>query len=744
MQSQVRLCGVILVAAVAVMCCTDQAWAAAKQVGDQVQEQPAPPDRGSVIVYFDANANRGPARRFVSNNGGVAHYEYKTALPNAINFRNLPDTAIAGLERIPGVMRVERDEYHANLIKLHDSTPLIRALQSQITGAGYSADGVGVRVCVCDTGIDSDHLMYSDRIDASAGYDFYNDDSDPEDDNGHGSHVSGIAVGGTGLSVDFGCGAGDQVFQGVAPEATLIGAKILNQYGGGYDSDIIAGIDHCADQSPSGGRADVINLSIGIGQYSEPCTHSWAVAANNAVANGVVVVAASGNENYSNAMSSPACGVNVIAVGMTWKADYPTCEDPTTNWYWSTCTDYGPQTDDIGCFSNESDYLDVAAPGANIWSASNAAGGSSITGMSGTSMSSPQVVGLAALILSVDDTLTPAEVRQIIRDGAIDMGPTGFDRAYGYGRIDVLDTLALLEEAVCGDDTCNGTEDQCTCPEDCGTPPSVETGLCDDGIDNDCDTDVDCDDADCATDPACLCDNDGTCEPGEDCHTCPNDCFEGSGAECGNGICETADGEDCRNCSADCNGRTTGAPSGRFCCGDSVGCDDSRCTEGSFDCTDQPAAASCCGDLVCEGTENVVNCAVDCGCTVPADCDDSNECTIDDCVGGVCENTPVADDTPCTGGICCGGTCDDAVCSSGADCNDSEACTTDTCYNAETCDAYCDNTWPACGISDGCCGPACDSGNDPDCEECVPDGGYCTTNEDCCSLSCHPAKNYCR
>ena len=576
MRRQIRLCGVILVAAVAVMCCTNAAWASAKQVGDQVQEQPAPPDRGSVIVYFDANADRGPARRFVSNNGGVAHYEYKAVLPNAINFRNLPDTAIAGLQRIPGVVRVERDEYHANLIKLHDSTPLIRALQSQITGAGYSADGAGVRVCVCDTGIDSDHMMYSDRIDASAGYDFYNDDSDPEDDHGHGSHVSGIAVGGTGLSVDFGCGAGDQVFQGVAPEATLIGAKILNQFGGGYDSDIIAGIDHCADQSPSGGRADVINLSIGTGQYSGPCTHSWAVAANNAVANGVVVVAASGNDNYSNAMSSPACGVDVIAVGMTWKADYPTCEDPTTNWYWSNCTDYGPQTDDIGCFSNESDYLDVAAPGANIWSASNAAGGSSITGMSGTSMSSPQVVGLAALILSVDDTLTPAEVRQIIRDGAIDMGPAGFDRAYGYGRIDVLDTLALVQ-----------------------------------------------------------------------------------------------------------------------------------------------------------------------GCTTNEQCADGNECTDDLCVEGVCQNPAVPDNTLCTGGVCCGGECTVPVCETSADCDDQEPCTTDSCVAPTSCGAFCENLWPTCGLADGCCGPACEPGNDPDCT-CVPAGGYCTSDADCCSLSCHPAKNYCR
>ncbi|MBU0717024.1 MAG: S8 family serine peptidase, partial [Planctomycetes bacterium] len=311
---------------------------------------------------------------------------------------------------------------------------------------------------------------------------FYNDDSDPEDDNGHGSHCSGIAAGGLGLSWDP-CGTGSMPFQGVAPAATLIGVKVLNSAGGGYDSDIIAGINYCADQSASGAQADVISMSIGTGSYSGPCTHSWAVAANNAVANGVVAVAASGNNNYSNSMCSPACGASVIAVGMTWKNDYPTCEDPTTNWSWGICTDYAPQTDQVGCFSNESDYLDVTAPGANIWSASIAAGGGSITGMSGTSMSCPTVAGLAALILDADPSLTPAEVRQIIRDGAIDMGPTGFDRAYGYGRVDVINSLELLDTsctipADCDDGLwCNGAEDCVSGSCVAGTPPNCSDGV---------------------------------------------------------------------------------------------------------------------------------------------------------------------------------------------------------------------------------------------------------------------------
>jgi len=422
--------------------------------------------RTSVLVYMDPSiakraVERNEVRAFAAKKGGVVRYEYDVVMPGVLNLRDIPESSIEGLKKMPGVLKVEKDEYHPHVVRLTKSTPLINALQSQITGAGLSADGTGVRVCVCDTGIDMDHTMYASRIDTGASYDFVNNDSNPDDDHGHGSHVSGIAVGGTGLQIDLGCGT--VPFQGVAPGATLIGAKILNSAGGGTDSDIIAGINHCADQSPSGGRADVINLSIGTGNYAGICTHSWAVASNNAVANGVVVVAASGNECNTNSMGSPACGVDVIAVGATYKDDYPNCEDTTSSFNWCGTPQTNISVDDIVDFSNQSDYLDVAAPGSVIWSASNAAGGGSVTGMSGTSMASPHVAGLAALILSADPSLTPAEVRQVIRDGAIDMGPAGFDRAYGYGRVDAIGSLSLLTPCTgnpdCDDGLwCNGSE----------------------------------------------------------------------------------------------------------------------------------------------------------------------------------------------------------------------------------------------------------------------------------------------
>jgi endonuclease I len=243
-----------------------------------------------------------------------------------------------------------------------------------------------------------------------------------------------------------------------------------------------------------------------------------------------------------------------------------------------------------------------------------------------------------------------------------------------------------------------------------------------------------CDEAgDVCFSPAC--DNDGACDPGEDCNTCPNDCLSGSGASCGNNVCETANGEDCVTCPEDCNSKLGGPPSGRYCCGDGtaafgVTCADSQCTGSGNSCTSDPASASCCGDAFCEGSEDAANCAVDCAeCDVPGDCDDADACTMDDCVAGVCANTPINcdDGDACTIDGCSGGGCVYAP----VNCDDGDSCSSDSCDPS----TGCENVFPACGLSDGCCGPECTPGNDPDCT-CGAKGDPCSVNEECCSLNC--------
>jgi hypothetical protein len=605
-----------------------------------------------------------------------------------LNVRELPKSAVSALRRVAGVRTVFEDVYHEDLLQIDESMPLIGGLQSQIGTAGFAADGSDVRVCIIDTGVKKSHIMYADRLDLAASYDFVNGDSDPEDDQGHGSHVAGIVLGRTGLVVDLGCD-GREPFQGTAPEATLISMKVLDALGGGLDSDVAAALDRCVDPDLPGGPADVINLSLGGGAFSSTCDglDIMADAANAAAAAGAVVVAAAGNEGRANAVVSPACGSGVIAVGATYKEDYPSCENTQQYWSWcfdlfcsDFCSDASPSADDLVCFSNNSSMLDVVAPGCSIRSAATTTD-AAVTEKCGTSMAAPHVSGLAALLLDADPSLTPAQVRSAIRDGAIDLGPTGFDTGYGYGRIDVLGSLAQLEpcqsDADCDDGAfCNGTEACFNGSCLAGTDP-CPSGICDEAG------------SECLL-PSC--DADGVCELGEDCDACPADCPSVAGATCGNGICEAGDGEDCTSCPGDCNGKQNGKPGNRYCCGDGdgenpVACDDSRC--GGSACTDVATPPACCGDAICDApSEDGSGCALDCG--PPPVCGD-----------GLCEPTEVGCD--------CLADCPPPaeVCGNGLD---------DNCDGATDCEDV------LCIFAPGC--------------SCMPVGLLCNTDADCCTNKC--------
>ncbi|RMG44488.1 MAG: serine protease [Acidobacteria bacterium] len=211
-----------------------------------------------------------------------------------------------------------------------------------------------------------------------------------------------------------------------------------------------------------------------------------------------------------------------------------------------------------------------------------------------------------------------------------------------------------------------------------------------------CNADCTLDYSGCGGCPAC--DNDGLCESGEDCNSCPNDCFSGSGAVCGNKICEIGAGEDCKNCPSDCRQKK-----GKFCCGQDVDCSYSKCTDQKkgITCSMSGGSASCCGDGVCEGSEDSNNCSVDCG-TAPY-CGDGlcsggeNECNCSaDC------GTPPASEVP-------GQTCSDKIdndCDGKTDCQDGD-----------------------CASDASCAGGSC-----------LPKGKSCSSNSDCCSNKCRKKK----
>lgn len=258
---------------------------------------------------------------------------------------------------------------------------------------------------------------------------------------------------------------------------------------------------------------------------------------------------------------------------------------------------------------------------------------------------------------------------------------------------------------------------------------------------------------------------DGYCDGEvENCGICPLDCTSGYFAICGDGVCHgSLLGETCSSCSADCVGGSIGGtceacfkgvcdgdcntrkedstcadcnPPVNYCCGDYVCEGEENVLNCPVDCNTPPEPnAYCCGDSVCEGEENEIVCQYDCGCQTSEDCDDDNECTTDICNAGVCENNPVSDNSLCSLGICCSGQCAPASCSNDGDCDDSETCTLDVCIAPGTCSSSCTNTWPDCGIADGCCGPSCGAED----EDCVLDCSTCFKGV--CDGNCNPNKD---
>ena len=274
--------------------------------------------------------------------------------------------------------------------------------QIQAQGAwDYTTGGADVIVAVVDSGIKLDHPEFAGRL--TAGYDFVNDDDTPDDDAGHGTHVAGIIAAG----MDNGVGSA-----GVCPRCLLMPVKVLGASNLGSWSDLAQGILYAADHG-----ADVVNLSLG-GTVS---SQTLAAAVAYAQANGVLVVAAAGNFGDDRPYY-PAALDGVVGVGAT------TADD--TRWQNSN---YGPA-------------VDVVAPGDLIYSTyyqlDNVFGGYMY--LSGTSMATPHVSGLAGLALSLNPALSAVEVSDLLQRGVDDLGAPGRDDEFGYGRVNAAKTLALV------------------------------------------------------------------------------------------------------------------------------------------------------------------------------------------------------------------------------------------------------------------------------------------------------------
>lgn len=269
----------------------------------------------------------------------------------------------------------------------------IHAPQGWVVSTGSTM----VTIAVIDSGVDLSHPDLVDKV--LQGYDFIENDPTPQDEYGHGTHVSGIAA----ASTNNGSGV-----SGVSWGAQILPVRVLDSHGNGEYSTLAAGIIWAVDHG-----AQILNLSLG---GINPNT-TLLKAVNYAFERGVLIIASSGNDGSGN-LRYPARYPVVVAVGST------------------------NSIDQRSGYSNYGSGLDLVAPGESIYS-SNPGGYAYRTG---TSMSAPFVSGLASILWGMPGIGSALKVETAMEKNALDLGSTGWDAEYGFGLIQM--DAALLYDAI--------------------------------------------------------------------------------------------------------------------------------------------------------------------------------------------------------------------------------------------------------------------------------------------------------
>jgi subtilisin family serine protease/ferredoxin len=276
------------------------------------------------------------------------------------------------------------------------------------TVEGWGYNGSGVNVAVLDTGIQASHTALSDDVVAQKCFDLEGncpgggtESNNAADGDGHGTHVSGIIT------------SRNSTYTGIATGSGIAAVKILNDQGYGYDSDILKGLNWVYTNRNTY-NIRIVNMSLGTSiQRNTACDASYPSylsIANQLNSVGVYIVAASGNDGYRSGIGSPACVSSIISVGSVTYSDA------------------------VSYFSNVGAILDVFAPGSSICSSipTNRYGC-----WSGTSMATPVVAGVVALMLDADSTLSFTEVRNKLKT----TGPVISVAGYNIRRVDASESV---------------------------------------------------------------------------------------------------------------------------------------------------------------------------------------------------------------------------------------------------------------------------------------------------------------
>lgn len=323
------------------------------------------------------------------------------------------------LAELDSVKKIELDEeVH---ILLDATVPLINATQVwQLISDGRNVTGANVSIAIIDTGVDYTHPdlggCFGSGCKVAGGYDFYNSDSNPMDDHGHGTHVAGTA-------------ASNGSLKGVAPDAILYAYKVLGSGGSGSTSKVISGVQRATDPNNDGNYSDHVDIiSMSLGGYGDEDS-SLSQAVDTAVNRGVVAVVAAGNSGTStNAIGSPASSRKAVTVAASDNSDSL-----------ASFSSRGPT-------SQYNIKPDLAAPGVSIcasqwdsaWSSYQCYDSRHVS-ISGTSMATPHVSGAAALLLQANPTWTPEIIKSALISTTNDINLKVWEQ--GSGRVNAIKAI---------------------------------------------------------------------------------------------------------------------------------------------------------------------------------------------------------------------------------------------------------------------------------------------------------------
>lgn len=358
----------------------------------------AAPGKVDVLIAFRKVPGQAE-QNLVKANGGTVRRTYQIVPAFAVE---LPMKAAEALAKHKDVAIIEPDGLIEAVDAELDAVWGVKKIGAGIAHTSNPAyKGLGISVAVIDSGVDYNHADLKPNY--RGGYDFVNNDSDPMDDNGHGTHCAGTIA----------AADNDAGVVGVAPSVNLYALKVLDATGSGSYSNMIAALDWCVKNSVP---IDITNNSYGSSANPGSIVETAFINAHNA---GILNIAAAGNYGTSAGTEDnviyPARYASVLAVGATTSGDVRSS---------FSCT--GPA-------------VELAAPGSSIYS--TLPGGRYGT-YSGTSMACPHAVGAAAVLLEAGRgqygaSATNEYIWDMLKASALDLGTAGSDTWYGAGRVQV-------------------------------------------------------------------------------------------------------------------------------------------------------------------------------------------------------------------------------------------------------------------------------------------------------------------